>query len=303
MSEIFRVSVRFEDWGSDAQINREMARRKAMRQRLARKYKQYPSWYELVYVYFYAPPEFERQVKAYLKGKVMEAEVVRDADADIPPRARRRIARLTGGAAAANARVKSDKPIKAKPAVMSVAAVRAFLRGKGTIVCDDDAKRRVAHRTRAGANATAIAKAERTLGSELTPSHKRLLAVTDGCALFADAAAKSDSGLILYSIKQLLRENRKGRGREKLIVGEPAGFGNAIAVDYSRRSKLGEPPIVYVDHEGGDRDGKLVADSFEDLLRRLQADPMRVFKTALDGSVAYGNARTGPLTPMAFKPG
>jgi hypothetical protein len=311
MSEVFRVGVRFRDWATyeqvkreRAQVDREMARRKAMRERIARKFKQYPSWHDKYHVYFYdAPPELERQIKAYLKGKVMAAEVVRVHRADIiPPQVRRRMKMPWSGAPAAPARGKADKPIKARPAVMSAPAVRAFLRGKGTIVCDDGARLRVAHRVRTGANDPAIAKAEKSLGRQLTPSHKRFLGITDGCALFADTSAKSESGLIIYSIKQLLRENRE-KEPELLIVGEPAGFGNAVAVNYARRSKLGEPPIVYVDHEGGDRDGKVVADSFEDLLRKLKADPLRVFRAALDGSIAYGNARSSPQTPAAYKPG
>jgi hypothetical protein len=314
MSEIFRVGVRFQDWASyedvkrqKAQVNREMARRKAMRLRIAKKFKQFPSWQDTYHVYFYdAPLALGRQIKAYLKGKVMEAEVVRVHRADIiPPQVRRRMKTAWSGVqapAAAPARRRIDKPIKARPAVMSTAAVRAFLRGKGTIVCDDGARLRVAHRVRTGANDAAIAKAEKSLGRPLTPSHKRLLGITDGCALFADATTKSDSGLIVYSLKQLIRENRD-KEPDTLLVGEPTGFGNAVAVNYTKRSKLGEPPIVYVDHEGGDRDGKVVADSFEDLLRKLKADPMRVFRTALDGSIAYGNARSGPLTPVTYKPG
>jgi hypothetical protein len=313
MSEVFRVGVRFRDWPSyedikreKAEVNREMERRKAMRLRIARKFKQIPSWQDTYHVYFYdAPLDLGRQIKAYLKGKVMEAEVVREHRADIiPPQVRRRMKTPWSGApaSAAPARRNIGKPIKARPAVMSAPAVRAFLRGTGTIDCEDGALVRVAHRVRTGANDVAIVKAEKSLGCPLTPSHKRLLVITDGCALFADASAKNDSGLILYSIKQLLRENR-GKKPETLLVGEPAGFGNAIAVNYARRSKLGEPPIVYVDHEGGDRDGKVVADSFEDLLRKLKADPMRVFRTAFDGSIGYGNARSGPLTPVAYKRG
>jgi hypothetical protein len=125
---------------------------------------------------------------------------------------------MSKAAGAGAGAAKADKPMKAQPAVMSASAVRAFLRGKGTILCDGDAQVRVAHRVQSGVKDAPIAKVEKSVRRQLTPSHKRLLAITDGCALFADTSAKSDSGLILYSIKQLLRENRE-KQPDILIVG------------------------------------------------------------------------------------
>jgi hypothetical protein len=163
----------------------------------------------------------------------------------------------------------------------------------------------VRHIYRPGAEEKAIDALERKLKRPLTPSHRRLLRMSNGCSLFTDCSrrrVRGDTGLVLYSIKQIVRENIRfhdqmgdsAAAADRLVVGEPAGFGNWIAIDYRRTSKLGEPPIIYVDHEGGDADGRLVADSFEHLFRKLEKDPLPVFRKELDDSVVY-EAKRGHL--------
>ena len=300
MEYSLNVWVRFADWkdNSKAFNEREMLRRRKMAERISKKFKKlYPSKVVQREVQFpRADENLEKQIRAFLKGKVLKAYYIKE---DLPsPKA-----------------LKKKQYPKPKPAVISQQQVQAFLKQRGVLICQSETAQRVEirveHRTRGGAKEADIAAAEKKLGFELLPSHRRLLAMTDGCAIFADAAQKSDSGLVLYSLKEMLRENLKTKKRmggdtdpglaTKLFVGEPAGFGNWIATNYRRESKLGEPPIVYVDHEGGSRDGKIVAESFEDLIRKLGKDPVAMFRKELDGSVLYTDKKREMLTVKEYR--
>src|SRR5688500_18854376 len=73
----FTVSVYFDkEWGDKQQVKREMARRKEMRQRIARQFKQYkPKIEDYDVVFPRAPESLGREIAAFLKGKVGEAEI------------------------------------------------------------------------------------------------------------------------------------------------------------------------------------------------------------------------------------
>jgi len=300
----FRVSVHFTTWfryrgDAQEQIRREMARRKEVRRRIAEAFRAHAPKVDEYFVWLcHAPPELAEQIARFV-GNVRHLEIVREAAEPRPVKT----SHATGCSSASS-----------KRAVMSRAEVCAFLRGRGVLECEADgttSRLQVEHRPHAAASSKAIDGIERTLGLALTPSHRRLLEVTDGCVLFADASRRGDTGLVLYSTKQLVRRNahkRRQRGASDvssnlLVVGEPVGLHNHIAVDYQQSSKLQEAPIVYIDHEGGDADGRVVAESFEDLLRRLKRDPVALFCRQLDGSVLCPGIGGGPLVPKSYRRG
>jgi hypothetical protein len=253
-----------------------MARRAT--QRIARKFKEYRPVLD-VYFFAFRRAELEKQIRK--SSEVKHLEIVR-ANSLLKSRSSRR---RPGSAT--------------KPAVLS-AAQWAALR-EGVFACDATAKDAASrgHRTCRRVPA-AIAAVERRQprpdpASPAAHDHGR-------CALLADRCWRDDTGIVLYSTKQLIRETRviggnsiPARPPAPHRRGEPSGWATGRrqrAHLQTRRSR----------HLHRSRRQRATAGSSppEDLLRQLQKDPLAVFRRRLDRSVIYSTRNGVQLEPRSY---